>query len=309
LPALLELLAIALLSSCVPSAGMQRDGTADTRLSPLSTEAASPAASESATPAPTLTIPTNTPGPLPTRIAASPTNKAIPTYSYKVTNVCPHDGNAYTEGLVFQDGILYEGTGLVGRSTLRQVSPETGSILKLYALPDQFFGEGITILGNKLFQLTWRSHVGFVYDKDSFQLLGFFNYPSEGWGLTHDGKRLIMSDGTATLHFLNTETLEETGQIVVHDDNGPVTSLNELEYIEGQVYANVWKTDRIATINPHTGQVTGWIDLIGLLSPEDYGQPVDVLNGIAYDAERDRIFVTGKFWPKVFEIEVVPLDR
>jgi glutaminyl-peptide cyclotransferase len=309
LPVLLELLAIALVSSCAPFAGAQRDGTADSALSPLSTEAASPVTSASATPAPTLAILTDTPVPLPTRIAASPTEKPITIYTYKIRNIYPHDRDAFTQGLVFQDGIFYEGTGLVGRSTLRQVDPETGAILKLYALPAQYFGEGIAILGNKLFQLTWRSRVGFVYDKDSFQLLRSFNYPSEGWGLTHDGRRLIMSDGTATLHFLNPETLEETGQIEVHDDNGPVTRLNELEYIKGQVYAHIWRTDRIATISPHTGQVTGWIDLAGLLSPEDYIQPVDVLNGIAYDAERDRIFVTGKLWPKVFEIELVPRDH
>jgi glutamine cyclotransferase len=306
---LLVILGTALTSSCAPFTGTSRDGTPDSALSPLFTEAASPTNSEFASPASMLATPTNTPTSLSTRVAASPTGEPIPTHTYKITNIYPHDRNAFVEGLIFQDGIFYEGTGLEGRSTLRQVDPETGQILKLYALPAQFFGEGITILGKNLFQLTWRSHVGFVYDKDSFQLRRTFSYPGEGWGLTHDGQRLIMSDGTATLHFLNPQTLEETGQIRVYDDNGPVTRLNELEYIQGQVYANIWKTDRIARINPRTGQVTGWIDLTGLLGAEDYSQPVDVLNGIAYDAEGDRLFVTGKFWPKVFEIELVPLDH
>ena len=231
--------------------------------------------------------------------------KPTPTYTYRIINRYPHDRSAYTQGLVFQDGIFYEGTGLKGHSTLRRVDPETGAILQLYALPDQFFGEGIAILGKNLFQLTWQSHVGFVYDKDNFQLLRTFPYPGEGWGLTHDGKRLIMSDGTAALRFLDPQTLEETGRIEVYDDNSPVDRLNELEYVAGKVYANVWQTDRIARINPRTGRVTGWIDLTGLLQPEDYSQPVDVLNGIAYDKERGRLFVTGKFWPAVFEIEIV----
>jgi glutamine cyclotransferase len=178
--------------------------------------------------------------------------------------------------------------------------------LKLDPLPVHLFGEGITIYGDKVFQLTWKAHVGFVYDKDSFELLQDFSYPTEGWGLTHDGERLIMSDGTPTLHFLDPDTLEETGQIQVYDNKGPVTRLNELEYVRGEIYANVWQTDRIARIDPRTGQVTGWIDLAGLLSQEDRSQRVDVLNGIAYDAQLDRLFVTGKLWPKLFEIELMP---
>ena len=229
----------------------------------------------------------------------------IPVYTYNITNSYPHDRNAFTEGLVFEDGFLYEGTGHYGNSSLRRVQLETGNVLQIRELSPEFFGEGITIYGNEIVQLTWQSHVGFVYDKNSFELLQEFDYPTEGWGVTHDGTRLIMSDGTSTLHFLDPQTFEETGQLEVFDNNGPVTRLNELEYIQGEIYANVWQTDRIAIIAPATGRVVGWIDLVGLLTAEDRSQPVDVLNGIAYDADNDRLFVTGKLWPKLFEIELV----
>jgi glutamine cyclotransferase len=195
----------------------------------------------------------------------------------------------------------------VGQSTLRKVDPETGEVQQRYDLSPDFFGEGITIFGDKLYQLTWQSHVGFVYDKDSFELLQTFSYPTEGWGLTHDGERLIMSDGTANLYFWDPETLQEIDRVEVRDQQGqPITQLNELEYIEGEVYANVWRTDQIVRINPDTGQVLGWITLSGLLSTADLAQPVDVLNGIAYDAETERLFITGKWWPKLFEIELTP---
>jgi glutamine cyclotransferase len=229
----------------------------------------------------------------------------IPVYSYNITNTYPHDPDAFTEGLVFEEGFLYEGTGLEEQSTLRRVELETGAILQIYELPGQFFGEGITIYGDKIIQLTWQSHVGFVYDKDSFELLEQFDYPTEGWGITHNGTHLIMSDGTSTLHFLDPLTFEETGQISVFTNNGPVDRLNELEYVQGEIYANVWQTDRIARIDPETGQVVGWIDLEGLLTAEDRTEPVDVLNGIAYDGETDRLFVTGKLWPKLFEIDLI----
>ena len=235
----------------------------------------------------------------------SANSKVIPVYTYKVINTYPHDRSAFTEGLVFEDGVLYEGTGLKGYSTLRRVKLETGEILKIRELPPQFFGEGVTIYGNKIIQLTWQSHIGFVYDKYSFKLLQEFNYPDEGWGITHNGKHLIMSDGTETLHFLDPETFEEVSQIEVSANDIPVTRINELEYIQGEIYANIWQTERIARIDPLTGQVVGWIDLKGILSPEDDSGTVDVLNGIAYDAKNDRLFVTGKFWPKLFEIELM----
>jgi len=229
----------------------------------------------------------------------------IPVYTYKVINAYPHDRSAFTEGLVFEDGVLYEGTGLHEYSTLRRVELETGEILQIRELSSQFFGEGVTLYGNKIIQLTWQSHIGFVYDKYTFKLLQEFNYPDEGWGITHNGKHLIMSDGTETLHFLDPETFEEISQIEVYANNIPVTRINELEYIQGKIYANIWQTERIARIDPLTGQVTGWIDLKGILSPEDDSETVDVLNGIAYDAENDRLFVTGKYWPKLFEIELI----
>jgi glutamine cyclotransferase len=226
-------------------------------------------------------------------------------YSYKILNTYPHDNDAFTEGLFFDNGFLYESTGLYGNSTLRRVALETGQVLQSYALPEQFFGEGITDYDNEIIQLTWQSHIGFVYDEDTFRLLQNFSYPTEGWGLACNGSRLIMSDGTATLYFLNPVTFQKTGQIEVHDGATPVTNLNELEFINGDVYANVWQTNKIAIINPQTGQVKGWINLAGIgnLANSD---PEAVLNGIAYDAKNDRLFVTGKDWPQLFEINLVP---
>ena len=232
----------------------------------------------------------------------------IPFYTYNVINIYPHAKNAFTEGLAFENGFLYEGTGRRGTSNLRRVELETGNILQIHEIPEQFFGEGITLYEDKIIQLTWHSKVGFVYDKDSFELLRDFNYSTEGWGITHDGKRLVMSDGTSTLHFLDPETFSEIGRIKVFDNDGPVSGLNELEYVQGQIYANVWQTDYIAIISLDTGHVTGWIDLRGLLSPEHKSEAVGILNGITYDAQNGRLFVTGKFWPKVFEIVLIPLN-
>jgi len=235
----------------------------------------------------------------------STNSKIIPVYTYKVVTAYPHDRSAFTEGLVFEDGLLYEGTGLHGNTTLRRVKLETGEILQICKLPPPFFGEGVTIYGNKIIQLTWRSHIGFVYNKYNFKLLQKFNYPDEGWGITHDGKHLIMSDGTSMLHYLDPETFEEIYQIEVTANGIPVTGINELEYIQGEIYANIWKKELIARIDPLTSQVVGWIDLKGILSPENHSETVDVLNGIAYDVKNERLFVTGKFWPKLFEIELV----
>ncbi len=239
---------------------------------------------------------------------ACPLTGGVQTFSYEVVQRFPHDPTAFTQGLVYEDGVLYEGTGLYGRSSIRRVNLQTGEVLQIYNLPYRYFGEGIAICGDRLFQLTWKSNIGFVYDKNTFELLQEFHYPTEGWGLAQDGKRLIMSDGTATLHFLDPDTLEETGTVEVRDDKGPVTQLNELEYINGQIYANVWQTDRIARISPNTGRVTAWIDLSGLLSPQER-QSADVLNGIAYDAQNERLLVTGKLWPTLFEIKLVPLRQ
>lgn len=229
----------------------------------------------------------------------------IPVYTYQVLNTYPHDQSAFTEGLVFEDGVLYEGTGLYGCSNLRRVELETGKTLQVRELPNQYFGEGVTIYKNKIIQLTWKSHLGFVYDKSNFELLQEFNYPNEGWGITYDGKYLLMSDGTSTLHFLDPETFEEHSQIEVYENDIPVTKINELEYVQGEIFANIWLTERIARINPLTGQVTGWVDLKGILCPEDCSEKVDVLNGIAYDAKNNRLLVTGKFWPELFEIELI----
>ena len=231
-----------------------------------------------------------------------------PVVGYRIVNTYPHDPRAFTQGLVFADGALYEGTGLRGQSGLRKVDLKTGNILRVRQLSAHLFGEGITIYGNRVIQLTWRAKVGFVYDRKTFQLLDTFNYPTEGWGITHDGRSLIMSDGTSTLYFLDPQTFQEVDRLKVHTRDGPVSRLNELEYVKGEIYANVWKTDRIARISPESGEVLGWIDMEGLLKPEDRNSRIDVLNGIAYDVKNDRLFVTGKLWPKLFEIELVAVD-
>ncbi len=228
------------------------------------------------------------------------------TCTYKVVNTFPHDRQAFTQGLVFEDGVLYEGTGREGRSELRKIELETGNVLQTHKLPDEFFGEGITVYGDNIIQLTYLSKIGFVYKKDTFELLQEFNYSTAGWGITNDGKNLIMSDGTLKLYFLDPKTFEQVRQIEVYDRGISVWGLNELEYVEGQIYANVWPTERIARIAPETGRVLGWIDMKGLLTQQDYSRPVDVLNGIAYDKKNGRLFVTGKFWPKLFEIKLIP---
>ena len=227
-----------------------------------------------------------------------------PTYGYQVVRSYPHDRGAFTQGLIVRDGVFYEGTGLNGRSSIRRVKLETGEVLQMKALSQEYFGEGITEWNGQIVQLTWQSEVGFVYDMKTFAPVKRWTYSGEGWGLTHDDKRLIMSDGSSQLRFLDPATFKETGRITVRDANGPVERLNELEYVKGEIFANVWQTDRIARISPKDGRVTGWIDLSGLLSPAERGG-VDVLNGIAYDAAGDRLFVTGKLWPRVFEIRLV----
>lgn len=229
----------------------------------------------------------------------------VPVYGYKVINTFPHDRQAYTQGLAFDQGILYEGTGGYGSSAIRKVDLASGRVLKEHRLPAIYFGEGITLCRDTLIQLTWQSNTGFVYDKNSLNLLREFSYPTEGWGITYDGNRIIMSHGASSLYFLDPENFNRTGYIEVHDENGPVNMLNELEYIKGRIFANVWRTDNIAIIDPGDGSVTGWIDLSGLLDAGYYNNSPDILNGITYDAERDRMFVTGKLWPLLFEIITV----
>jgi len=227
----------------------------------------------------------------------------IPRYSYTVANIFPHDPGAFTQGLSFYDGNLYEGTGQYGASTLRRVDLATGTVLLERQLEETLFGEGIALVGDRILQLTYLSRQGFAYRRDNFELLAEFTYPTEGWGLAYDGQRLLMSDGTATLYFRDPETFAETGRVVVRYDGQELLNLNELEMVDGEVWANVWQTDLIARIDPGTGEVTGWIDLSGLLTSQEQAR-ADVLNGIAYDAAGQRIFVTGKYWPWLFEIDL-----
>jgi glutamine cyclotransferase len=228
-----------------------------------------------------------------------------PVYGYQVVQAYPHDPQAFTQGLIYHGGELYEGTGLYGESSLRRVNLATGDVVQIHELEPQYFGEGITLWQGRLLQLTWRSQVGFVYDRQTFEPLQQFTYPTEGWGLTQDGERLILSDGSDRLYFLDPETFEVLGSIPVQDQGQPVPFLNELEYVQGEVFANVWFSNRIARIDPATGTVTGWIDLTNLVDQQQFNNPDAVLNGIAYDSEGDRLFVTGKLWPQLFEIKLV----
>ena len=226
--------------------------------------------------------------------------------TYKIVHVYPHDDQAYTQGLIFRDGFLYESTGLYGRSSLRKVKLDTGEVVQQRPLDARYFAEGLTEWRGELLQLTWRSEIGFIYDMATFTPRRTFTYSGEGWGLTHDGTSLILSDGTSVLRFIDPSTFRETRRVVVRDGNTPVTDLNELECVEGEVFANVWHTNRIARIAPATGRVNGWIDLTGLMSAPFRLDPEAVLNGIAYDAAGKRLFVTGKLWPRLFEIQIVP---
>jgi glutamine cyclotransferase len=225
--------------------------------------------------------------------------------SYRVVHTYPHDRQAFTQGLIYTGGHLYESTGLEGHSSLRMEDLETGSILQFKDDPGNYFAEGLTEWGTTLIQLTWQNHVALVYDRLTFRFLRAIPYSGDGWGLTQDGKNLILSDGTATLHFLDPETLHEIRRITVKDRGVPVTQLNELEFVRGQIYANIWHTDRIARIAPQSGRVLGFIDLAGLLPENERSSPEAVLNGIAWDSEHDRLFVTGKLWPKLFEIQII----
>lgn len=234
--------------------------------------------------------------------AAAPT----PVYGYRIVHAYPHDPGAFTEGLFYDGGWLYESTGLEGRSFIQKVKLESGRPALRRNLDPSHFGEGIVAWGGRLIQLTWREQTGFTYDLATFRPTGTFHYPGEGWALTHDARRLIMSDGTPQLRFLDPVTLKETGRVTVRDQGQPVANLNELEFVAGEVLANIWMTDRIARIDPATGRVKGWIDLSGLNFRAGAAlDPDAVLNGIAWDAKGRRLFVTGKLWPKLFEIQLV----
>jgi glutamine cyclotransferase len=267
----------------------------------------------SPTPSPTQTssptsLSTSSPNPTATPSASNgPT-----TYTYKIIKTFPHNISAFTEGLVFNNGVLYESTGGYGVtfnsqssdvSSLHQVDLESGNVNKEILLSGQFFGEGLTVVNDSLIQLTWQNGIGFVYNKETFALEANFSYNTEGWGLTYNGSNLIMSDGTSNLYFLNPITFQKTGQINVHDGNASITNINELEYINGDVYANIWLTQKIAIINPQTGAVKGWIDLTGLYQPNSENS---VLNGIAFDSQTNRLFVTGKNWPNLYQITITP---
>ncbi|MFN0085720.1 MAG: glutaminyl-peptide cyclotransferase [Blastocatellia bacterium] len=225
-------------------------------------------------------------------------------YGYEVVASYPHDTNAFTQGLVYHQGVFYESTGLNGSSSLRRVEIATGAVLRKIDVPSQHFAEGLALFNGRLYQLTWQSQRAFVYAEDSFNLLDTLSYVGEGWGLTHDGSSLIMSDGSDQIRFLDPATFNVLRTIHVDDNGRSIRNLNELEYIKGEIYANIWQTDRLVRIDPRSGRVTAWINLTGLLTPEDRQRPVDVLNGIAYDEAGDRLFVTGKLWPKVYEIRL-----
>ncbi|MFH2048306.1 MAG: glutaminyl-peptide cyclotransferase [bacterium] len=241
-------------------------------------------------------------------------NDTVKNYTYEIVNTYPHDPNAFTQGLIYYDNNFYEGTGLRGVSTLSYVDLETGTVLRQrnigQASVGNYFGEGITIFNNIIYQLTYTSHIGFKYNKDTFDSLDQFTYSTQGWGLTHDGIHLIMSDGTDSILFINPANFSVIKVIHVSDSTGPVVRLNELEYINNQIYANVWQTNRIAIISPSDGRVTGWIDLTALVDMVDsLSVPyIDVLNGIAYDKDNDRLFVTGKYWPNLFEINLIEVE-
>jgi glutaminyl-peptide cyclotransferase len=229
-----------------------------------------------------------------------------PVYGYRIVNAYPHDPQAFTQGLIYRDGFLYESAGRYGLSSLRKVRLETGEVVQERRIDNQYWAEGLTDWNGRLFQLTWQSNIGFVYDLPSFKLQNTLQYSGEGWGLTHDGSQFIMSDGSDTLRLLDPVKFRERGRILVKDGSMPIRRMNELEYVRGEVYANIWHTNRIARISPVSGGVVGWIDLTNLLSPiYRLDDPEAVLNGIAYDEENDRLFVTGKLWPRLFEIELI----
>ncbi len=244
----------------------------------------------------------------PQRTISSIPDTLTPKMTFEAINEFPHDPDAFTQGLIYLDGYFYESTGLYGHSSLRKVEIESGEILQQIELSSEYFAEGLTYWEGHLVQLTWRENTGFVYDLQDFLFLEQFSYPTEGWGLTHDGERLIMSDGSSDLFFLDPESFQVIDQVRVTNNGQEVVRINELEFVLGEVFANLWQTETIIRIDPQTGEVLGEIDLSGILPESERTAQTDVLNGIAYDPETDRLFITGKFWPKVFEILLVPAE-
>lgn len=245
----------------------------------------------------------------PEPIPPSPTNNTplpepIASYTYEVTASYPHDVHSFTEGFQFDGGFIYEGTGLDARSSLRKYYLKTGKIAKEVKLPDYYFGEGITVLGDKIYELTYTSEIGFVYNRASFAKIDSFRYVGEGWGMTTDGTSLILSNGSNKIQYLDPKSRQVIRTLEVYEGEYPLLQINELEWIKGEIFANVWRTERIVRIDPESGKVTGVIDMSGILAPSERTMETDVLNGIAYDAKNDRIFVTGKNWPKIFEIKI-----
>ncbi len=313
LPALLCILLLA--TACSPGPRLQTPAVAASAPGvPTPASAPAPTAPDSAsattTPLAEPSAPTGAGAPSQTApdsasVTATP-GAAPPVYGYEIIQTYPHDPGAFTEGLFWDGGYLYESTGEVGRSGIRKYRLTTGDVLQSVSLAAPYFGEGIAAAGSRLYQLTWRSHTGFIYDQATFRPIGRFTYPTEGWGLTYDGRSLIMSDGSNILHFLDPATLTQTAQITVTAGGQPVMRLNELEYVKDQIYANVWQTDRIAIISAQTGAVLAWIDCSGLRPAESFSNPDAVLNGIAYDPAGDHLFVTGKLWPNLYEIRLLP---
>jgi glutaminyl-peptide cyclotransferase len=234
----------------------------------------------------------------------TPPNAPVAKHGYQIVNIYPHDSGAFTQGLIFVDGKMYEGTGQEGRSSLREVDFQSGRVLKKVDVPEPFFAEGITLLNGKIYQLTWQHQIGFIYNAQTLEKTGQFQYTGEGWGITNDGHSLIMSDGSNRLRFLDPDSFRVTKTIAVTDGRTAVNELNELEYVNGEIYANIWHDQRIVTIDPQNGRVTGWIDLTGLLQPGAVHDEEAVLNGIAFDQAGNRLFVTGKLWPQLFEIKL-----
>jgi len=243
-------------------------------------------------------------GDLPAKKPESAPNAPAARYGYQIVNMWPHDSNAFTQGLILMDGKLLESTGEEGRSSLRRVELETGKVLKKVDVPVPYFAEGIAMLNGKVYQLTWQHHIGFIYDAQTFERTGQFNYAGEGWGLTTDGQSLILSDGSTRIRFINPADFTVTKTISVIDGSTPIDQLNELEYVNGEIYANVWHDNRIAVIDPQNGHVKSWIDLNGLMPEGELHDPEAVLNGIAYDQANNKLFVTGKLWPRLFEIRI-----